>query len=111
MTHKQTFNRQACAIKKEAPLLLFELSISLSTRTVNRFHGRIPWQRFSKIMRTRRQWQPSSIGVSIGKLKTAAYSARNRERLPGKILTNFLSDQIKLEWPNGLYKVITWMVG
>ena len=37
--HKQTFNRQACAIKKEAPLLLFELSISLCTRTVNRFHG------------------------------------------------------------------------
>ena len=34
VTHKQTFNRQACAIKKEAPFLLFELRISLCTRTV-----------------------------------------------------------------------------
>ena len=33
-------------------LTVFELSISLCTRTVNRFHGRIPWQRFSKIIRT-----------------------------------------------------------
>ena len=36
VTHKQTFNCQACATKKEATLLLFELSISLCTRTVNR---------------------------------------------------------------------------
>ena len=59
--------RHACAIKREPPLLRLELSISLCTCTVIRFHGRIPWQRVSKIIRTRRQWQRSSIGVSIGK--------------------------------------------
>ena len=95
VTHKQTFNRQACAIKKEALLLLFELSISLCTRTVNRFHGRIQRQRFSnKIIRTHRQWQRSSIGVSIGGFfavpkTTLNYFLRNWNTKLAKFFTSF----------------------
>ena len=47
--------------KKEPPLPQLEMTISLCTRTVNRFHGRTPWQRVSKIIRTRRQGQRSSF--------------------------------------------------
>ena len=57
VTHKQTFSHQAFYLfyKKESPLLQLELSISLCTCIVTRFHGHVPWQRVSKINRTRCQ--------------------------------------------------------
>ena len=50
------FGRASIALRRPAKANRF-------TCTVNRFHGRIPWQRFSKIIRTRRQWQRCSIEV------------------------------------------------
>ena len=97
MTHKQTFNRQACATKKEAPILLFELSISLCTLTVNRFHGRIPWQRFLKSLEPAANGNGLLSGFLSGNRKPPLTVRVIERGYREKILNNIIVEELRCQ--------------